>query len=223
MNPLCERSSKFHAKLIVVGVWISALIAAVPMLFFYRFDLVYDPIDGGQKPFCHIVQGGPVGSVNVTDYDDYSEYNASMEDYYDYDLLESSGLQPPASFQTYQVALSAIQYFIPLCIISFAYARMGVKLWLTRTPGAAQQKRDEMILVNKKKVNREYFMQICSETAKFLSLYSRENFPLTIHEKGEFFCTTGKVINRKRTFVADFFLNGPKRLRRLLIESISVI
>ena len=45
-----------------------------------------------------------------------------------------------------------LQYLLPLLIISFAYVRMGIKLWLTKTPGAAQQKRDEMILVNKKKV-----------------------------------------------------------------------
>ena len=61
----------------------------------------------------------------------------------------------PASFQSYQVVLSVIQYFIPLFIISFAYTRMGVKLWLSQTPGAAQEKRDQMILVNKKKVRKE--------------------------------------------------------------------
>ncbi len=37
-------------------------------------------------------------------------------------------------------------------VISYAYLRMCKRLWLTRTPGVAQQKRDRMILVNKKKV-----------------------------------------------------------------------
>lgn len=73
--------------------------------------------------------------------------------------LEAEMVLPsmPGSFQSYQVVLSVIQYFIPLFIISFAYTRMGVKLWLSQTPGAAQEKRDQMILVNKKKV---YFWRI---------------------------------------------------------------
>ena len=45
-----------------------------------------------------------------------------------------------------------MQYLLPLSVISYAYLRMCKKLWLTRTPGVAQQKRDRMILVNKKKV-----------------------------------------------------------------------
>lgn len=45
-----------------------------------------------------------------------------------------------------------IEYALPLVIISFAYAHMGTRLWLTRTPGTAQGKRDECILSNKKKV-----------------------------------------------------------------------
>jgi len=45
-----------------------------------------------------------------------------------------------------------IEYALPLVIISIAYAHMGTRLWLTRTPGTAQDKRDECILSNKKKV-----------------------------------------------------------------------
>ena len=45
-----------------------------------------------------------------------------------------------------------IEYAVPLFIISIAYGRMGTRLWLTRTPGTAQDKRDECILTNKKKV-----------------------------------------------------------------------
>ena len=50
------------------------------------------------------------------------------------------------------MCLAAVQYLIPLTAISFAYVRMGTKLWLNKTPGTAQLKRDQMILVNKKKV-----------------------------------------------------------------------
>ena len=50
--------------------------------------------------------------------------------------------------------LSLVQYVLPLTAISFAYAKMGTKLWLNKTPGAANVKRDQMIVVNKKKVRR---------------------------------------------------------------------
>ena len=49
------------------------------------------------------------------------------------------------------LVLLVIQYAIPLTIISYAYTRMGIKLWLTSTPGNADNQRDERILINKKK------------------------------------------------------------------------
>ena len=52
----------------------------------------------------------------------------------------------------YTVFLTLVQYILPLTAISFAYARMGTTLWLNKTPGAANVKRDQMIVVNKKKV-----------------------------------------------------------------------
>ena len=57
-------------------------------------------------------------------------------------------------FHTYNVLLSLVQYVLPLTAISFAYAKMGTKLWLNKTPGAANVKRDQMIVVNKKKARR---------------------------------------------------------------------
>lgn len=60
------------------------------------------------------------------------------------------------AFQSYCLILSAVQYLVPLTAISFAYVRMGMKLWLNKTPGTAQLKRDQMILVNKKKVSQIY-------------------------------------------------------------------
>ena len=59
--------------------------------------------------------------------------------------------QPQTLFQTYMLVLLVIQYAIPLTIISYAYTRMGIKLWLTSTPGNADNQRDERILINKKK------------------------------------------------------------------------
>ena len=49
-------------------------------------------------------------------------------------------------------ALCLVQYFVPLMAISFAYIRIAVVLWGSKTPGAAHDQRDQIVLRNKKKV-----------------------------------------------------------------------
>lgn len=44
------------------------------------------------------------------------------------------------------------QYVIPLCVISFAYVHMSMKLWGARAPGNALEARDANHMRNKKKV-----------------------------------------------------------------------
>lgn len=56
--------------------------------------------------------------------------------------------------QAYRIVLVLVQYFIPLSIISYAYARMALRLWGSRAPGNAQHSRDRNLLKNKKKVNK---------------------------------------------------------------------
>ena len=91
-------------------------------------------------------------SRSPADYSYYSPTNATV--FYDYSDTPSdeSESNPMASFNAYSLLLSVVQYVVPLLLITFAYVRMGTRLWLTRTPGAAQVKRDQMILANKKKV-----------------------------------------------------------------------
>ena len=55
-------------------------------------------------------------------------------------------------YSTYSHVLVGIQYFLPLCIISFAYIKIARKLWGSRTPGNAEDTRDAHVLKNKKKV-----------------------------------------------------------------------
>ena len=43
-------------------------------------------------------------------------------------------------FHTYNVFLTLAQYVLPLTAISFAYARMGTKLWLNKTPARIARK-----------------------------------------------------------------------------------
>ena len=52
----------------------------------------------------------------------------------------------------FSVCLVIVEYFLPLSIISFAYARISYTLWGNKAPGEAQDQRDQQILGNKKKV-----------------------------------------------------------------------
>ncbi|RZF42149.1 hypothetical protein LSTR_LSTR014937 [Laodelphax striatellus] len=53
----------------------------------------------------------------------------------------------------YRVVLVFVQYFTPLCVISFVYSRMALRLWGSRAPGNAQDSRDANLMKNKKKNN----------------------------------------------------------------------
>ena len=52
----------------------------------------------------------------------------------------------------FSIILVAVEFFIPLLIISIAYIRIAYHLWGNKTPGIAQDLRDQALLVNKKKV-----------------------------------------------------------------------
>lgn len=56
------------------------------------------------------------------------------------------------SLAIYRLLLYIFQYVIPLCVITFAYAHMAMKLWGARAPGNAQETRDANHMRNKKKV-----------------------------------------------------------------------
>lgn len=56
------------------------------------------------------------------------------------------------SLSIYRLLLYIFQYVIPLCVITFAYAHMAMKLWGARAPGNAQETRDANHMRNKKKV-----------------------------------------------------------------------
>jgi len=46
-----------------------------------------------------------------------------------------------------------VQYFLPLCVISVAYARIMYRVWFSKAPGSALDGRDKMMNKNKKKVD----------------------------------------------------------------------
>ncbi|XP_022117160.2 RYamide receptor [Pieris rapae] len=56
------------------------------------------------------------------------------------------------SLAIYRLLLYIFQYVIPLCVITFAYVHMAMKLWGARAPGNAQETRDANHMKNKKRV-----------------------------------------------------------------------
>lgn len=53
----------------------------------------------------------------------------------------------------YSMAIMCIQYFVPLAVLTFTYSRIGYIIWIKRTPGEAERRRDERIASSKRKVN----------------------------------------------------------------------
>ncbi|XP_049767981.1 tachykinin-like peptides receptor 99D [Schistocerca cancellata] len=56
------------------------------------------------------------------------------------------------AMMSYRMVLFLVQYLTPLCIISYVYARMALRLWGSKAPGNAQDTRDATLMKNKKRV-----------------------------------------------------------------------
>jgi len=52
----------------------------------------------------------------------------------------------------YSMAVMALQYFLPLAILSFTYINIGVVIWVKRAPGEAEHTRDRRLAASKRKV-----------------------------------------------------------------------
>ena len=53
----------------------------------------------------------------------------------------------------YRLYLIIVQYFLPLLSIGYTYFRIGYRIWGSKTPGNAEDTRDEMLMKNKRKVS----------------------------------------------------------------------
>ncbi|XP_043067757.1 RYamide receptor [Drosophila bipectinata] len=122
INPLRARPTKFISKFIIAGIWLLALLFAVPFAIAFRVEELTERFREDNetfnmtRPFC---------------------MNKNLSD----DQL-----------QTFRYTLVFVQYLVPFCVISFVYIQMAVRLWGTRAPGNAQDSRDITLLKNKKKV-----------------------------------------------------------------------
>ncbi|KAH8270605.1 hypothetical protein KR018_012221, partial [Drosophila ironensis] len=122
INPLRARPTKFVSKFIIGGIWLLALLFALPFAIAFRVEELTERFRENNetfnmtRPFC-------------------TNKNLSED-----------------QLQTFRYTLVFVQYLVPFCVISFVYIQMAVRLWGTRAPGNAQDSRDITLLKNKKKV-----------------------------------------------------------------------
>ena len=52
----------------------------------------------------------------------------------------------------YSMAIMVLQYFLPLAVLLFTYTRIAIVIWVKRTPGEAENNRDQRMAAAKRKV-----------------------------------------------------------------------
>ncbi|XP_055532320.1 substance-K receptor-like [Wyeomyia smithii] len=124
INPLRARTSKNISKFVISAIWILSFALAAPTIFALRVI--------------------PVSMVALGDTND-TYINITKPFCQVVNFEESEML-------LYRYILTLVQYFVPLCVISFVYIQMAFRLWGSKTPGNAQDSRDMTMLKNKKKV-----------------------------------------------------------------------
>ncbi|KXJ69290.1 substance-K receptor [Aedes albopictus] len=124
INPLRARASKNISKFVISAIWMMSFALAAPTLFALRVVPV------------SIVS---LGETNET-YINMTKPFCQVVNFEESEML------------LYRYILTLVQYFVPLCVISFVYIQMALRLWGSKTPGNAQDSRDMTMLKNKKKV-----------------------------------------------------------------------
>ncbi len=145
MDPLGHTPSKTRAKLIIGLIWVVAFLIAYPNFQFHKFDYVYDDEGRGLKPFCSPEE---LSHSIVLYWHENATFN---ESFYGDSEAPTDKVIYLTDYQIYVAFLMAVQYVIPLVIVAYSHVRMGIKLWTNKTPGNADCRRDETILVNKKR------------------------------------------------------------------------
>ncbi|XP_023342182.1 RYamide receptor isoform X2 [Eurytemora carolleeae] len=123
--PLRLRQTKTKAWIIIISIWALGCILAVPWGIVHKYQQVMDEVNGGLKPFCAVEW--------TVDQDEIHSWQSDV-------------------FQVYCIVLSVLEYYAPILVSSICYSKMAHKLWIHKTPGQADIRRDDRINKNKKKV-----------------------------------------------------------------------
>jgi len=147
VRPLKLRMTIKECKYLILFSWVFSLFISLPIALFTRLNTVSNEISI-EISFSNSSQT----KVNNT----LNEITNSPVD-----AIESRpqcAENWPASLQVYHIAqlynilLLLIQYFIPLLILAFCYARIGFVLKKQKTPGESIKRRDDKMVESKKKV-----------------------------------------------------------------------
>ena len=58
----------------------------------------------------------------------------------------------------YSLVIMVLQYFLPLFVLTFTYTWIGIVIWVQKTPGEAQNNRDQRMAASKRKVRYECWL-----------------------------------------------------------------
>ncbi|XP_052268187.1 RYamide receptor-like [Dreissena polymorpha] len=83
------------------------------------------------------------------------------------DIFEDNVLQ-----QVYTIAIMCIQYVIPLIVLMFTYTRIGYIIWIKRTPGEAERRRDERIASSKRKMVKMMIVMVITYAVCWLPIHA---------------------------------------------------
>ncbi|XP_052789818.1 RYamide receptor-like [Mya arenaria] len=96
-------------------------------------------------------------------------YTNSTEDCQKGLCLEEIG--DPVLQQMYSTAIMCIQYFVPLAVLIVTYSRIGYIIWIKRTPGEAERRRDERIASSKRKMVKMMIVMVITYAVCWLPLH----------------------------------------------------
>ena len=94
----------------------------------------------GVKPFC----------VPYKMSGESRDYDMTKNEFNNTEMTKSDRFQW-SNFDVYMLFVTIYQYLCPIGILLYMYTSMSIKLWKHKTPGNAQDDRDETFLVQKKK------------------------------------------------------------------------
>lgn len=153
LHPLRPRVSGRSAVGVMAAVWSVAFVAALPSAVVFRVversteddeaptpPADIDDDDGGSS-YAGRSAAGPVATKPVC-----------VADFPQVGGVDSGAV--------YRLVLAGLQYFLPLGVISFTYARIMHHVWLNKAPGTAVDTRDRVINRNKRKVSATILLNL---------------------------------------------------------------
>ncbi len=161
VRPLKLRMSIKECKYLIVFSWMFSLFISLPIALFTKLNSYsIEPNDDSNS-----------GSLNSSQNKNISNRTSGQSEFLALDHLDAPQCAEhwPTNLtnvaQLYNLLLLLIQYFIPLLILAFCYARIGIALKRSKIPGESIKDRDDKIVESKKKVQR--FLAIFYSCEKF--------------------------------------------------------